>query len=460
MRGALTRRSYATVGLCTVLAGMMAAGTDALAKPAPPGRLVQAHGPSGCVHPNPTGTCGRARAITVPNSIAVSPDGRNVYVAAFKSNSVAVFRRDPRSGALHQLPGKLGCIAQKSTRTCQFGRALAAPIGVAVSPDGRNVYVAATGSDALSVFARNRRSGAIRQRTGPVGCISNRPGAGCAGGRALNEPIQVAVSPDGKRVYVAARSFPSAVSIFDRRPDGSLRQAPGAPGCVSMAGNGGCTAGRAMKTPWDIQVSPDSRHVYVTGSNSNAVAVLTRTPDGLAQAADASGCVALGAREGCTGGRALGGPVGVTVSPDGKSLYVASIDSDAIAIFKRTPASGALSQAAGKAACVGQSGAARCSSGRVLDGVHDALVSPDGRNVYTISEEINAISVFARSPSGALAQLPGKWACLIRGGVLGCPAGQGLTAAVAIAASPDGRNLYTGSADAKQGAIGIFRRLR
>jgi len=439
---------------------MTAAGTDAWPKPAPPGRLVQAHGPSGCVHPNPTGTCGRARGVTVPNAIAVSPNGRNVYVAAFKSNAVAVFRRDPRTGALHQLPGKLGCIANKSTRACQFGRALAAPIGVAVSRDGRNVYIAATGSDALSVFARNRRTGAIRQLTGPRGCISNRPGGGCAGGRALNEPIQIAVSPDGNRVYVAARSFPSAVSIFNRLPDGSLRQAPGAAGCLSMSGAGGCTAGRAMRTPWDIEVSPDSRHVYVAGSDSNAVAVLTRTADGLAQAADASGCVALGAREGCTGGRALSGPIGVAVSPDGTSLYVSSIDSDALAILKRTRPSGALSQAAGKAACVGQSGAAGCASARVLDGVHDAVVSPDGRNVYTVSEEINSISVFARAPSGALTQLGGKWACLIRGGVLGCPAGQGLTAAVSIAASPDGRNVYTGSADVKQGAIGIFRRLR
>jgi hypothetical protein len=68
--------------------------------------------------------------------------------------------------------------------------------------------------------------------------------------------------------------------------------------------------------------------------------------------------------------------------------------------------------------------------------------------------------VFARASSGALTQLGGRWACLIRGGVLGCPAGQGLTAAVAIATSPDGRNVYTGSANAKQGAIGIFRRLR
>jgi DNA-binding beta-propeller fold protein YncE len=328
-----------------------------------------------------------------------------------------------------------------------------------VSPDGRNVYVAATGSDAISVFARNRRSGALRQLPGPRGCITNFPGGGCKDGRALNEPIKVAVSRDGTRVYVAARSHPSAVAVLTRAGDGTLSQAPGPEGCVSPNGAGGCTPGRGLRVPWDLEISPDGRNVYVASSASNAVAVLLRTPEGLTQAAGEAGCVALTAEDGCAVGRALGDPSGVAVSPDGRSVYLAAFAGDAVAIFRRSGGTGSLSQAPGADGCVKQSGGLGCRVGRVLDGVHDAVVSPDGRNVYAVTEEINAMSVFGRDPgSGSLRQLPGRWACFIKAGVLGCPAGRGLMTAVAVAISRDGRNVYTLSGE-RRGAVGIFRRL-
>ena len=45
-----------------------------------------------------------------------------------------------------------------------------------------------------------------------------------------------------------------------------------------------------------------------------------------------------------------------------------------------------------------------------------------------------------------------------RGG-LGCPEGRGLTVAVAVAVSPDGRNVYVASEDTYLGAVAVFRRL-
>jgi DNA-binding beta-propeller fold protein YncE len=424
---------------------------------APHGRLVQARGVSGCVNATGAVGCGRARGIGAPSDVALSPDGRNAYVAGFGSNSVAIFRRNRRTGSLTQLSGRQGCIVHQRRGACEFGRALGSPVSVAVSPDGRNVYVVSSGSDALSIFARNRRSGALRQLSGPRGCLSNFPGGGCRDGRALNEPSKVAVSRDGKRVYVAARSHPSAVAVLARAADGTISQATGPGGCVSSGGAAGCTPGRGLSVPWDLEVSPDGRNVYVASSASNGVAVLVRTPAGLTQAADATGCVALTAREGCAVGRALGDPSGVAVSPDGRSVYLAAFGGDALAIFRRSSGTGSLSQAPGAAGCVKQSGGSGCRAGRVLDGVHDAVVSPDGRNVYAVTEQINAMSVFGRDPgSGSLRQLPGRWACFIKGGVLGCPAGRGLTTAVAVAISRDGRNVYTVSAE-KNGAVGIFR---
>ena len=138
-----------------------------------------------------------------PRSGALSPDGRHAYVAAFDSNAVAVFLRR-RSGALRQLPGERGCISYKGAGPCAFGRALAAPVSFVVSPDGRNVYAAATAARAGRLRCK-RRTGVLRQLPGASGCVSHLAGGGCANGRALNEPVTVIVSGDGKRVYVASR---------------------------------------------------------------------------------------------------------------------------------------------------------------------------------------------------------------------------------------------------------------
>jgi DNA-binding beta-propeller fold protein YncE len=466
------RRRHALIALALlVLSGVAVLAVEGLparasvdewrAAAAPSGRLKQLSGRRGCIHKTGVNRCARGRAITSPEDVVISPDGRHAYVAAFGSHAIAVFTRDRKTGALRQLPGKRGCIGHRGAGPCAFGRALARPAAIAVSPDGRNVYVAATESSALSVFARNRRSGALRQLPGSKGCLSQRPGGGCFVGRALNEPVAVAVSPDGRRVYVAARRFPSAVAVLVRGRDGALTQEAGVAGCVSQAGRDGCGTGRAMRSPEDVEVSPDSRSVFVAGMNSNAVAVLRRTPDGLSQPAGAVGCIAKAAAAGCSLGHALTGAVDLSVTPDGNGLYVASSISDAVAILRHDKVTGALSQAPGNPGCIGQAGSGRCTAGRALDEVWGVAVSPDARNVYAVSAKTNALGLTARRrASGRLTQLPGRYGCFIRGGAVGCPEGRGLTVAVAVTVSPDGRNVYVASEDTHLGAIGVFRRLR
>jgi hypothetical protein len=76
-----------------------------------------------------------------------------------------------------------------------------------------------------------------------------------------------------------------------------------------------------------------------------------------------------------------------------------------------------------------------------------------------VSSKVNMLGVMARDrESGGLTQLPGRFACFIRGGGFGCPDGRGLTVAVAVAVSPDGRNVYVASEDAYLGSVAIFRR--
>src|SRR5829696_2379135 len=66
-------------------------------------------------------------------------------------------------GTLAQLAGRSGCLVDRSTprRGCRPVRALGGPApflgsnAVAISRDGKNVYVAASRSDAIAIFRRN-----------------------------------------------------------------------------------------------------------------------------------------------------------------------------------------------------------------------------------------------------------------------------------------------------------------
>ena len=458
-----TRRSLATLTLALLvipcLISLAAASERHATAAAPAGWLVQPKGEAGCIHARGTNRCARARAVTSPEDVAISPDGRHVYVAAYGSNAVAVFARNRRTGELEQLSRRRGCVRHERGGSCASARALANPPAIALSTDGKNVYVTSAGSDALSVFARNRRTGALRQLPGASGCLSQRPGGGCLVGRGLNEPTSVAVSPDGRHVYVAGRRFPSGIAILERASDGSLTQPSGASGCISHRGGSGCAVARGISAPEEVAVTPDSRQVLVAGMRSNAVAVLSQGPAGLSQAPDETGCIANRAGEGCARGRALAGPVDLAVTANGRGVYVASSIGDAVATLRRDPSTGVLTQSQSRAGCISQKGGGgRCAVGRGLDEVWGVAVTRDGRNVYAVSAKVNMLSAMTRRSTGTLAQLPGRYGCFIRAGGFGCPEGRGLTVAVAVAVSRDGRNVYVASEDAYLGSIAVFRR--
>jgi DNA-binding beta-propeller fold protein YncE len=466
IRASLARLTQALLVLSAALVPSGAAPPGAgagevNAAAAPAGRLVQPAGARGCIHHSGVNRCARGRAVESPEDIALSPDGRHVYVASYGSHAVAVFARARRNGDLEQLPGRRGCVGHEGAGPCASARALARPSAVAVSPDGGNVYVAASGSNSLAVFERNRRTGALRQLPGAKGCLSQLAGGGCFDGRALNEPVAVAVSPDGARVYVAGRRFPSAVAVLQRARDGALTQQSGEAGCVSQGESEGCATARALRSPEDVVVSPDGRFVYVAGMRSNAVAVLRSGPEGLTQLEGAEACMARTAVEGCATGRGLRGPVELSIAPDGRDLYTASSLGDAVAVLRRNRTTGELRQPRGRKGCISQGGTGgRCIVGRALDEVWGVATSPDGRNVYAVSARVNAMGIIARNETtGTLAPLPGRFACFIRGRGQGCPEGRGLTVAVAVTVSPDGRNVYVASEDSHLGAIAIFRRL-
>src|SRR6185369_11834990 len=98
--------------------------------------------------------------------------GKHVYAASGSQNKIAVLQRNPTTGALSQLPGPEGCISADGSGTCTRVRALDFPSSVAVTKDGKHVYVASYYGNAVEVLQRDSTSGALSQRAGVEGCIS------------------------------------------------------------------------------------------------------------------------------------------------------------------------------------------------------------------------------------------------------------------------------------------------
>lgn len=368
------------------------------------GALTQKAGTAGCISDSGSGgACADGTALDSVYSVTISPDGRSVYATSELNAAVAVFDRDA-NGALTQKAGAAGCISDSgSGGACADGTALLAQLFVTVSPDGANVYAASFDSDAVAVFDR-APDGSLTQKAGTAGCISNSgSGGACAHGQALNAPRSITVSADGASAYVASTND-DAVAVFDRdSATGALTQKAGAAGCISETGHAGlCADGTGLDGARSVTISPDGNDVYATGQLSDAVALFDRAADGaLTQGAGTAGCVSETGSAGlCIDGRALDGAFWVTVSPDGRSVYVASTMSDAVAVFDRD-GTGGLTQKAGAPGCVSETGADGCADGTGLDTAIGVTVSPDNRSVYAASLESDAVAVFDRVRAGA-----------------------------------------------------------
>jgi DNA-binding beta-propeller fold protein YncE len=435
------------------------------------GELTQKAGTAGCVSEDGTGgDCQDGKALHTPYGLSVSPDGKSVYVAT-TGGSVAIFDRST-SGELSQKAGAAGCVSEDgSGGACQDGSAIGVPEDVAVSPDGRSVYVAASAvsSGSVVIFDRNTATGELTQKAGIAGCVSEDGTSGaCQDGKALISARGIVVSPDGKSVYVAASSS-DAVAVFDRNTaTGDLTQKAGTAGCVSEDGTAGaCQDGKALEAPQDIAVSSDGGSVYVPAATSDAVAVLDRntTTGELTQKAGTAGCVSeTGTGGACQDGKALDGATAVAVSPDNRSVYVGAYDSSAVTIFDRSTSTGELTQKAGTAGCASATGAdSGCQEGRAVRGPYNfgVAVSPDGGSVYVGSYTLGAVAIFDRDSSGTgeLTQKPGTAGCVSEDGADGtggaCQDGKALGSAIGVVTSPDGRSVYVASSE---DAVAIFDR--
>jgi 6-phosphogluconolactonase (cycloisomerase 2 family) len=383
------------------------------------------------------GRCADGDALAGANDLAISADGRFVYVSSAGSNSVAWFGRDAASGRLVQR----GCIKEfVRGERCTAGLGIEGASGVGVSPDGTSVYVTGSRSGAIATFARDAATGALTQ----VQCISDSGSDGlCEQGTGLADASSVTVAPDGGDVYVSASS--GAVTGYRRDvATGTLRSHV----CLlDEAPDGPCRTSRALAGASDVALSPDGRSVFVASQDDSALAILARDPqtgeltaddcfaddDSFASpppppppaptpvpplaARDGDHATArAGGTRGCRTAKALDQATSVTVSANGQAVYVVS-PGDYLAAFRRFTSTGRLEQFACAEDVVTHDG---CVETRGVSGATGVAATRDGRNLYLANPANDLVAVFA-----ATIAIASRSAALRRDGSirlrLGCP---------------------------------------
>lgn len=171
----------------------------------------------------------RTKGSNDPHGIAVSPDGTRVYVTGddFDSETATVAYKAANGSQLW---------------VARCSMSIAASNAIAVSRDGSKVYIIGNGSYAsgsrLALVAYNANNGA-RAWTARYGS---------------SVPVALALSPDGRTVYVEGGTGSFLTLAFDAATGARRWRA--------------LYKGQRGREPLGIAVSPDGSRVYVTGMSS------------------------------------------------------------------------------------------------------------------------------------------------------------------------------------------------
>jgi 6-phosphogluconolactonase (cycloisomerase 2 family) len=372
------------------------------------------------------GLCQQGGSITGLSAISsgmLSPDGKQLYVTGVSENAVTWLSRDSVTGAL-QPSGTLKNL-QNGMNNC------VGPQSVAISPDGHEVFVVSSDKSyyspsAIHWFARNISTGALTYKSNIVMDSTN----------GLRHVLFVTVTPDGKQVYTVSGGMPdypdyidNAVSWFDRDYQTGILTFRG---CIRPGKNGVDSLGNWVNS---ALISPDGKTVYVSAGNGlgsdvyNTINWFYR--DTITGNLTYKGRV----RQGQNGIDSLITPGPMALSLDHKQVYVIASGSSALNWFDRDSVSGALTFKGCYTNVAGYSGSG-C-----------AAESPDGKNVYVTAFGDSGISWYDRNISTG---------SLVYKSFLKDFKIDGLAIPTSLTISPNGKNVYVVSQS--DGALCWFKR--
>ncbi len=200
----------------------------------------------------------------------------------------------------------------------------------------------------------------------------------------------------------------------------------------------------AGDAPYGAAISPDGRYMYVASLNDDAVQVYQRDL--------VTGDLTL-IQTFTDGAGDLDGVWMLTPSADGNQIYAAASVADTIVTLKRDPDTGLLTKGGRVSDGQGYACFPLPCKYKVdgLDGVYDMVISPDGKFLYASSLYDNGIAVFGRDANGSLSALfyGPRFIQFYTDPVA-------LNQAYGLAISPDGKYLY--ATGYQSGDVVVFSR--
>jgi YVTN family beta-propeller protein len=234
-----------------------------------------------------------------PHGMAVTPDRKRAYVANYGTFPAPFAQATSLSDTISVLqlpPLERHHDAQTNPRpqvvaTVRVGRG---PLGVAVTPDGAEVYVTNFGQDSTLV------PGGVEGNTvSVIRASSNKVIATIVVG---NLPAGVAVRPDGERAYVTSRRS-NQVYVIDTATHAVVNIIP------------------VQTEPANLAFTPDGKRAYVTNFGSDSVSVIDTEKETVLPVPGGS-AIKVGVV-----------PIGITINPDGTRAYVVNVFSNNISVI-------------------------------------------------------------------------------------------------------------------------------
>jgi hypothetical protein len=256
-------------------------GTLAGAAFSPDGKTAYVEGPTGTVIPISTATNTPGKPIRVPMpgyrpfDITMNPDGKTAYLTFSWSTGSSLSGSILPISTATNTPGKPIRVAS-GTRPYVGG--------IVFTPDGKTAYAAAGslafGGPGTPVATTHLRPAAVI----PIKTATNTPGTPI-----LLAAEDIAITPDGKTLYVEGSDTITPISTATNTPGTPIRVSTSARNKANMA------------------ITPDGKTLYVAGSDTIIpISTATNTPG--------------------TPIRIKGGLGQMAITPDGKTLYVEGSD--------------------------------------------------------------------------------------------------------------------------------------
>eukprot|EP00947_MAST-08B_sp_MAST-8B-sp1_P001452 g1452.t1 len=321
---------------------------------------------------------GDSASFNNPRGLALSPGGELLFIADTNNHKIRIMNMN--TGAVTTLAGSG---EDKSEDGVGAAASFSYPSGLTLSPDGKQLFVAEYEGSKIRVV--NVADGTVTTLAGSD-IFNSEDGVGAAA--SFKIPSGLALSLDGKQLFVA--DFVGGKIRVVNVTDGTVTTLAGSGDRESEDGVG---AAASFNCPVDLTLSLDGKQLFVTDQDGHKIRVVN-VADGTVTTLAGSG--EDESKDGVGAAASFNYPEGITLSPDGKQLFVSEYGSHKIRVVN--VADGTVTTLAGSGEEKSEDGVGTAASfkqpcGLAIDYRSNQLLVTDGAG-----HKIRAVQLVATEP--------------------------------------------------------------